>query len=364
MLWTLRQLIAALNPLDDNPDLDRIRQLAEKGKVITCSFSPETATLYKRLLEELKQPQLGETQKIPSILNEFKEALQKELSARFSKSSFDLRIAAILEKHRNSFQAVARMLAEEGIPVVYLSREELLKTEAVEQLFSLIVLEDSPEQSSEETIHHLKDNFATEDIPLVVYGDPESPTALNALRAGAIDVLGPSTSAESAALKLKNFVLSFAPLSLIPERPPAAQAAVPHQPEDAGKPPNKVLFVDPNKTLREIVSRRYRNMGIKVYLATSGEEALKVFKEVRPSLVVTDLVMPGMDGDVLIRALKEIDPSVKVIILTSQQLDSYLIRAEEAGADDYLRKPFSPVELDYKIRKSLNITRQKETSKP
>lgn len=115
----------------------------------------------------------------------------------------------------------------------------------------------------------------------------------------------------------------------------------------------KILVVDDDVLIQTILKNRYERKGYIVYTASNGDEALEIYKRERPSVVISDYVMKGMDGDELCAKIKSIDKGAKVIVLTAQKLDSYVIRVMKAGADDFITKPFSPVELDYKIEKLL-----------
>ncbi|MCR4431163.1 MAG: response regulator [Tepidanaerobacteraceae bacterium] len=115
----------------------------------------------------------------------------------------------------------------------------------------------------------------------------------------------------------------------------------------------KILLVDDDPLMLTILKNRYESRGYGIYTAASGEEALEIFEKERPSIVISDYVMRGMDGDELCIKLKKLDSKVKILMLTGQKLDNFVIRAMKSGADDYMTKPFSPVELDFKIEKLL-----------
>ena len=117
--------------------------------------------------------------------------------------------------------------------------------------------------------------------------------------------------------------------------------------------PAKILVVDNDPLIQDLLRNRFAGKGHMVYTASSGEEALKIFKDLRPAVVITEYLLPGMDGDRLAAAVKKIDKNVKVLFLSSQKLDSFIEKAIHSGADDYLKKPFSPWELDFKIERFL-----------
>jgi two-component system, OmpR family, response regulator MtrA len=88
---------------------------------------------------------------------------------------------------------------------------------------------------------------------------------------------------------------------------------------------------------------------------TDGESALELALERTPDLVVLDVAMPRLDGYEVIRRLREHDGTrpVPVILLTARVLDSDVRRATAAGADDYVTKPFSPLELGRRVQAAL-----------
>lgn len=119
------------------------------------------------------------------------------------------------------------------------------------------------------------------------------------------------------------------------------------------KIPVKILVVDNDPLLQNILKDRYTQKGYDVYIAGSGEEALELFREIMPAVVITEYLLPGMDGDRLTAAIKKIDKNARVLFLSAQKLDNIIERAMLAGADDYLTKPFLPLELDFKIARIL-----------
>ena len=116
-----------------------------------------------------------------------------------------------------------------------------------------------------------------------------------------------------------------------------------------------VLVVDDEPRLRDIVRLNLEFEGYRVAEAESGIEAIMRVKEDLPDLVVLDVMMPEMDGFETLRHIREVS-SVPVIMLTVRQEESDRIRGLEIGADDYLTKPFSPQELQARIKALLRRT--------
>jgi two-component system, OmpR family, response regulator ResD len=105
-----------------------------------------------------------------------------------------------------------------------------------------------------------------------------------------------------------------------------------------------ILVVDDEPTITEVVARYLERAGYAAHVAADGPGALQVAGEVRPDLVVLDLMLPGMDGLEVMRRLRERE-RVSVILLTARGEHSDRIIGLRLGADDYVVKPFSPAEL-------------------
>ena len=86
-----------------------------------------------------------------------------------------------------------------------------------------------------------------------------------------------------------------------------------------------------------------------VVLASSGREGLQKAYQVRPELIILDIMMPGMDGWQVCRRLRELS-GVPIIMLTARNMKGDVVKGLEAGADDYLTKPFSAAELNARIQ--------------
>jgi DNA-binding response OmpR family regulator len=116
-----------------------------------------------------------------------------------------------------------------------------------------------------------------------------------------------------------------------------------------------VLVVDDEPRLVDVVRLNLEVEGYRVVEASDGIEALTRLKEDLPDLVVLDVMMPEMDGFETLRRIREVS-SVPVIMLTVRQEESDRIRGLEIGADDYLSKPYSPRELQSRIKAVLRRT--------
>ncbi|MFD3517539.1 response regulator transcription factor [Streptomyces sp. NPDC058657] len=141
---------------------------------------------------------------------------------------------------------------------------------------------------------------------------------------------------------------------------PAAAAAGPRdtgpaRPGGAQSPaaPRRVLVVDDDPTVSEVVTTYLRKAGFAVGCAGDGPGALRRAGAERPDLVVLDLMLPGMDGLEVCARLRAEHGAVPVIMLTARGDEEDRILGLEVGADDYVTKPFSPRELVLRVESVL-----------
>jgi DNA-binding response OmpR family regulator len=124
---------------------------------------------------------------------------------------------------------------------------------------------------------------------------------------------------------------------------------------DEGKRAARVLIADDDVDILALVAFRLERSGYQVLKAMDGEEALKVALEESPDLAVLDVMMPRMDGYEVTRRIRgnEATRGMSVILLTARAQDSDVAAGLEAGADDYVKKPFSPQELRTRVEQML-----------
>jgi DNA-binding response OmpR family regulator len=113
-----------------------------------------------------------------------------------------------------------------------------------------------------------------------------------------------------------------------------------------------VLVADDDPDILQLIAFRLERAGYDVVQATDGEQALRVATELEPDLAVLDVMMPKLTGLEVTRRMREIGATkrVPVILLTARVQEGDIARGFEAGADDYLGKPFSPQELGARIQ--------------
>jgi DNA-binding NarL/FixJ family response regulator len=120
----------------------------------------------------------------------------------------------------------------------------------------------------------------------------------------------------------------------------------------------KILLVDDDKTLQTVLTRYLEKRDYSVSVVTSGIQGLKLFAQDPPDLVLSDIMMPGMDGLEFCRRLRATRPGqlVPFIFLTAKKDLEDRIQGHVIGADDYITKPFEPLELLAKIQSQLQRT--------
>jgi two-component system phosphate regulon response regulator PhoB len=120
-------------------------------------------------------------------------------------------------------------------------------------------------------------------------------------------------------------------------------------------PKEKILVVDDEEDIRELVKYNLAREGYKIFSASSGEKALKKAKSKLLDLIVLDLMLPGIDGLEVTRILKN-DPKtehIPIIMLSAKEEEADIVAGLELGADDYITKPFSPRVLVARIRAAI-----------
>ena len=110
-----------------------------------------------------------------------------------------------------------------------------------------------------------------------------------------------------------------------------------------------ILAIDDDRDLTHMLKAQLERKNYRVVLASSGREGLQKAYQVRPDLIILDIMMPGMDGWEVCRRLRELS-NVPIIMLTARSIKGDVVKGLEAGADDYLTKPFSSKELDARIQ--------------
>jgi CheY-like chemotaxis protein len=109
----------------------------------------------------------------------------------------------------------------------------------------------------------------------------------------------------------------------------------------------KILIVDDESAIRFLITAVLEDEGYELFEAADGREAVTLLADVQPDLIILDVMMPGITGYELCAKLKQ-EPTTReivIIMLTAKGQERDRRHSEQAGADYYLRKPFSPLEL-------------------
>lgn len=110
----------------------------------------------------------------------------------------------------------------------------------------------------------------------------------------------------------------------------------------------RILVIDDDPTLNSLIRQSFHAKGYEVITALNGVEGLKLAYRSHPDIIVLDIMMPDLDGYETCQRLREIS-EVPVLMLTAMPAEEDLVRGFEAGADDYVKKPFSLKELEMRI---------------
>ena len=122
-----------------------------------------------------------------------------------------------------------------------------------------------------------------------------------------------------------------------------------------------ILLVDDERDIREVLNLSLSDMGYQVYEAENGDQALGIFKEVLPAIVLTDIKMPGMDGIELLEKVKRENPEAEVIMITGHGDMDLAIKSLKYKATDFITKPINVDVLEIALQRAMEriVIRQK-----
>ncbi|MBW2265559.1 MAG: response regulator [Deltaproteobacteria bacterium] len=115
---------------------------------------------------------------------------------------------------------------------------------------------------------------------------------------------------------------------------------------------SKILVIDDEASIRALLRVTLTHKGHEVILAENGKKGIEVFKEVRPSIVITDIKMPGMDGIEVLKRIKALDADVRVIVITGHGDMDSAVEALKLEASDFINKPITDDALTIAIKRS------------
>ena len=113
---------------------------------------------------------------------------------------------------------------------------------------------------------------------------------------------------------------------------------------------NSILIVEDEDSIRGFLKINLNRNNFNVIEAKSGEEALEIINKEKPSIAILDVMLPGIDGFMLCKILREKYSDIGIIMLTAKSQDMDKIMGLEYGADDYVIKPFNPLELVLRVK--------------
>lgn len=119
----------------------------------------------------------------------------------------------------------------------------------------------------------------------------------------------------------------------------------------------RILLVEDDSTLSFIISDALEREGFEVICAVNGSEGLDKFRTENPEIIVTDVMMPKVDGFEMVRQIRMIAPAVPVLFLTARTALDDVVKGFELGGNDYIRKPFQILELVVRIKALLKRNR-------
>src|SRR5258708_33611178 len=123
--------------------------------------------------------------------------------------------------------------------------------------------------------------------------------------------------------------------------------------------PKRILVVDDEPRITRVLRTSLSSHGYDIRVANDGETALEIMKDWSPDLVITDLAMPNMDGLELCRRVRA-KSQIPILVLSVRGEERTKVKALDAGADDYITKPFGIEELLARVRANLRRARSEE----
>ena len=116
----------------------------------------------------------------------------------------------------------------------------------------------------------------------------------------------------------------------------------------------KIMIVDDSQFMRMRIAKLLSEHGYEVIEAKDGEEAVKTYRSVKPDAVLMDIAMPRMNGSTALTKIRSFDPQAKVIMLTSLGQQTIVMETLQAGAKDFLVKPYEADQVLAALQKVLN----------
>ncbi|MBI3969297.1 MAG: response regulator transcription factor [Chloroflexi bacterium] len=130
------------------------------------------------------------------------------------------------------------------------------------------------------------------------------------------------------------------------------------------EPAGKILVIEDHPPLAEFLAAILTDAGFDVVVASDGAAGLATYEELQPDCILLDLLMPLLDGAVVIDAIRERDKETVIVVLSALRDTEVRLRMLQAGADDYVEKPFASDQLVARVARSLESARPRRGSPP
>jgi DNA-binding response OmpR family regulator len=247
-------------------------------------------------------------------------------------------------------------------------RSALDRVGAVPRLYSSVVLPDNrPLLDSDALMIHVRPETLSApwlspkyntpaNLPVILVGRREhlmglDPVVYSRVREFLVDGWQP----EEALMRLR-LALSTAPSPRPNDQPlstPEAYRTAPLERAPRPKEKIRVLIADDDKTIQMLVRAAMVNQNLDCMVTSDGQEAIQALHEFRPHAAILDVNMPNMSGFEVLAQIRRESLPIRVILLTARQQDEDLSRGFSLGADDYVVKPFNPMELVLRLKRLL-----------
>ena len=118
-----------------------------------------------------------------------------------------------------------------------------------------------------------------------------------------------------------------------------------------------IMMIDDEPEMLQLLARTFEMEGYETILAADGVSAMALLRDCKPDLIILDIMMPGLDGYIVLERIRQ-SYDIPVIMLTAKREATSLEKALALGADDYVKKPFRPLELVARVRAKLRRSNQ------
>ena len=217
------------------------------------------------------------------------------------------------------------VLTADGYEVITASRGDQVFPLIREERPDLILMDLRIPGEKEFSLLRSMPNDPSARIPVIIFSGSLTPESeKEALELGAIDVIHKGVGFDEIKSKVRK--------ALSAEKQSAEK-----KPEKRG---GKILIVDDEKNIRSFLHQFFKEKGFEALVAASGEEALPLVEHYHPTIILLDMMMPGMDGMLTLKKIREIDSKVGVVIATGLQNEELLNEAKQFGVYEYVIKPF------------------------